>query len=250
MYAIKCVSGVQRLQPSKIRIYFMKFDFKYFLRWTHKSKISYFLWHSFSWSPTAQFFQWPGVHVHLLDLVRVPGRRILRESGRQHGAGPQGEDTLRDSGGSRLSNRVQVGLRFGDLLGFCAPGISSILILIVPNSSLYYFIFFFPFLTLGFDFLYFSNFAEIKHWSLPEDLPRCASICDRGSRGVIHQRWRSLPEIDDGEVRIYLPCSTSADGQFLWLPLPAVHREIRGGQQCIWRSRGFTAQRDILSQVS
>lgn len=152
MYAIKCVSGVQRLQPSKIRIYFMKFDFKYFLRWTHKSKISYFLWHSFSWSPTAQFFQWPGVHVHLLDLVRVPGRRILRESGRQHGAGPQGEDTLRDSGGSRLSNRVQVGLRIGDLLGFCAPGISSILILIVPNSSLYYFIFFFPFLTLGFEF--------------------------------------------------------------------------------------------------
>lgn len=90
--------------------------------------------------------------MHLLDLVRVPGRRILRESGRQHGAGPQGEDTLRDSGGSRLSNRVQVGLRFGDLLGFCAPGISSILILIVPNSSLYYFIFFFPFLTLGFEF--------------------------------------------------------------------------------------------------
>lgn len=76
--------------------------------------------------------------MHLLDLVRVAGRRVLRESGRQHGAGPQGEDTLRDSGGSGVSNRVQVGLRIGDLLGFCAPGIlvSSMLILTVPNSSL------------------------------------------------------------------------------------------------------------------
>lgn len=153
MYATKCVwIGVQILHPSKIWFYFMKYDFKYFLRWAHKSKISYFPWHSFSWSPTAQFFQWPGIHVHLLDLVRVAGRRILRKSGRQHGAGPQGEDTLWDSGGSGVSNRVQVGLRIGDLLGFCAPGISSILILIVPNSSLYYFIFFFPFLTLGFEF--------------------------------------------------------------------------------------------------
>lgn len=158
--------------------------FQYFLRWIHKSKISYFPWHSFSWSPTAQFFQWPGVHVHLLDLVRVPGRRILRESGRQHGAGPQGEDTLWDSGGSCVSNWVQVGLRIGDLLGFCAPGISSMLILIVPNSSLYYFIIFsLFFLALIF---YCSNIAEIKHWSLPEDLPRCTSICDRRSRGAIH----------------------------------------------------------------
>lgn len=253
MYAIKCLSGVQILQPSKIRFCFMKYDFNLFLRWIHKSKISFYFWHSFSWSPTAQFFQWPGIHVHLLDLVRVTGRRVLRESGRQHGAGPQGEDTLRDSGGSRVSNRVQVGLRIGDLLGFCAPGIlvSSMLILTVPNSSssLNYFIRFSLFFLLALIF-YCSNTAEIKHWSLPKDLPRCASICDRGSRGVIHQRWRSLPEIDDGEVRIYLPCSTSADGQFLGLPLPAVHREIRRGQQCVWRSRGFTAQRDILSQVS
>lgn len=79
--------------------------------------------------------------MHLLDLVRVARRRVLRESGRQHGAGPQGEDTLRDSGGSGVSNRVQVGLRIGDLLGFCAPGISSILILIASNSSLFPFSF-------------------------------------------------------------------------------------------------------------
>lgn len=155
MYAIKCVwIGVHILHPSNFRFYFMKYDFKYFLRWTHKSKISYFPWHSFSWSPTAQFFQWPGVHVHLLDLVRVAGRRILRESGRQHGTCPQGEDTLWDSGGSCVSNRVQVGLRIGDLPGFCAPGIlvSSMLILTVPKSSLNYFIPF-PLFALGFDFL-------------------------------------------------------------------------------------------------
>lgn len=124
-----------------------------FLRPIYKSKISYFPWHSYySWSPTALFFEWPGVHVHLLDLVRVPGRRVLRESGRQHGAGPQGEDSLWDTGGSCVSNRVQVGLRIGDLLGFCATGIASTLILIVSNFSLNYFIFFslYPFSWLWF----------------------------------------------------------------------------------------------------
>lgn len=121
---------------------------------------------------------------------------------------------------------------------------------LVPNSSLYSFILLKSIFFLLALIFYCSNIAEIKHWSLPEDLPRSAPICDRRSRGVIHQRWCSLPEIDDGEVRVYLPCSTSADGQFLGLPLPAVHREICGGQQCVWRSRGFTAQRDIFSQVS
>lgn len=154
MYAIKCVwIGVQILHPSKIRFYFMKYDFKYFLRWTHKSKISYFPWHSFSWSPTAQFFQWPGVHVHLLDLVRVPGRRVLRESGRQHGAGPQGENTLRDSGGSRISNRVQVGLRIGDLPGFCAPSISSIF---NPNCLLLLSLLLYTLFPISFFWLWFS----------------------------------------------------------------------------------------------
>lgn len=37
------------------------------------------------------------------------------------------------------------------------------LILTVSYSFLYYFILFFPFLSFGFDFLYYSNTAEIKH---------------------------------------------------------------------------------------